>query len=167
MDRHTDDVPMKYDPYASESSGDHETTTDQVYLRHIRTELQAQTAGLRELVEVLKVLARVVAALPGDRGSAWVTLPYEYIFAGPPTTGPASPPPAIDLTKITAADVEAIGRERLREQHPELAREIDKAEADAAAPRLYMAVGEPDEDTDLTESVAADLAYDADREGRN
>ncbi len=44
---------MSYDPYASESSGDHETTTDQVYLRHIRQELQHVTAALGPLSELV------------------------------------------------------------------------------------------------------------------
>lgn len=39
--------------YASESSGDQETTTEQVYLRHIRQELQNVTAAINALTAVI------------------------------------------------------------------------------------------------------------------
>src|SRR5439155_27072243 len=42
-----------YDPYASQCSGDYETTTDQTYLGHIRMELQNVTAAIATLTRVI------------------------------------------------------------------------------------------------------------------
>jgi hypothetical protein len=44
---------MPYDPYDRECSGDHETTTDQTYLRHSRMELQNVTAAVGALTRVI------------------------------------------------------------------------------------------------------------------
>jgi hypothetical protein len=63
---------MRYDPYAWESSGDNETTTEQVYLRHIRMELQNVTAALTSLTEAITVQTRVLAAGSEAR---WAQLP--------------------------------------------------------------------------------------------
>jgi hypothetical protein len=63
---------MSYDPYRWECSGDSETTTDQVYLRHIRMELQNVTAAIVALTDAIKTQTRVLAA---GSESRWAQLP--------------------------------------------------------------------------------------------
>jgi hypothetical protein len=63
---------MPYDPYDRECSGDDETTTEQVYLRHIRMELQNVTAAIVGLTDALNTQTRVLAAGSDAR---WAQLP--------------------------------------------------------------------------------------------